>query len=163
MTGFGAITTSTDLNRVVASLRSVDPALARAWKTEAVGRVVEPMVVQLRGQFPGGVKGSAARASIQASGRGRVPSIAAGKGAPLGWVPFFALEFGMSHAKVHTYLRRNRRAGGRHVVHRRVGTWARPHLGRRGYHFWPYWESHQAQLRDAVIRMTDDVVRRELG
>lgn len=163
MAGFAHITTATDLNRVVAALRSVGPAVARAWRTEAVGKVVQPMVIGLRGQFPSGMKGTAAKASIQAMKQRQVPTIAAGKGSTQGWQPYFALEFGMSHAKVHTYIRRNRKKPGRHFVHRRTGTWAQPHRGRVGYHFWPYWESHQPELRDAAVRLIDDVVRRELS
>jgi hypothetical protein len=78
----------------------------------------------------------------------------AGRGQTNGWQPFFALEFGMSHTKYHTYIRTSPR-GLRHVVRRRTGTWAKPHKGRTGYWFYPYWRRHDDRLTARVVELLD--------
>lgn len=154
------LVTSTDIRKTLAALSSVDKGLMKEWKAEAIDKVVEPWAMELRAQAPAGTKGAAAARSIQPA-RAAVPSLYAGRGTWNGWQPFFALEFGMSHIKQHTYIRRSPK-GVRHVVRRASGTWAPEHRGQSSYWFWVYWEKNADDLRDRVIDLADDFLRRVL-
>jgi hypothetical protein len=141
----------------LAALQQIDKGLAKEWKAHAKTRIAEPFAHQLARQAPAGAKGAAAGRSIR-TGAGALPIIYAGKGTWQGWQPFFALEYGMSHDKYHTYVRTSPK-GRRHVVRRRVGTWAPVHRGRRGYWFHPYFTAHLPEQRVKVVRLADDFIR----
>jgi hypothetical protein len=134
--------------------------VAAQWRKQARTEVAVPWAAELAAQAPSGSKGGAAARSIQA-GTGQLPVIWAGKGTWQGWQPYFALEFGMSHTKVHTYTRTSPR-GQRHFVRRRTGTWAQPHRGRVGYWLWPYWRRNDGRLTDKVAQLVDAAIKEAL-
>jgi hypothetical protein len=151
---------SADLLPTVRALRQADKAVAADWRKRARTEIAVPWARELAAQAPAGTKGAAAAKSIQA-GTGQLPVIWTGKGTWRGWQPFFALEFGMSHSKRHTYTRVSPR-GQRHFVRRRTGTWAPPHRGRDGHWLWPYWRHHDARLTDKVARLLDATIKEAL-
>jgi hypothetical protein len=151
---------SPNLLPTVRALRQADKAVAAEWRKRARLEVAVPWAAELAAQAPGGSKGAAAARSIQA-GTGQLPTIWAGKGSWQGWQPFYALEFGMSHSKYHTYVRTSS-LGNRHFVRRRTGTWAQPHKGRTGYFLWPYWRRNDARLTDKVARLIDQTIEANL-
>jgi hypothetical protein len=61
---------------------------------------------------------------------------AGGKGTDLGSVLFAGSEYG-GRMRKKTYARKNRGGGGAHPVTRKTTQMFLPHLGRRGYWFWP--------------------------
>lgn len=152
---------SDDVTKVLAALRTVDKGLMDEWRTQARTQMIEPWAKELARQAPAGSKGAAAGRSIQAAKSAR-PALYAGKGSWRGWQPFWATNYGMAHSKVHTYIRRNRKNGGRHVVRRRSGTWAPEHRGRHGYWFEPYWERNIDRQRKRVVDLADAYLRRVL-
>lgn len=153
--------TSLNMKEAIRAISVIDKGLAKEWRAEARDKVTKPWAEELARQAPLGMKGAAAGRSIKA-GTGAVPIVYAGKGSWNGWQPFFATEFGMSHTQYHTYIRRNRTRPGRHVVRRRSGTWANPHLGSHGYWFSPYWAANEERLRQKVITLADDFIGRSL-
>jgi hypothetical protein len=157
--GYSLVTTN-DLKPAMDALRTVDKALAKEWRTKARRELAVPWARELAAQAPGGSKGEAAGRSVKA-GTGMVPTIWAAKGEWNGWQPFFALEFGMSHSKWHTYVRRSAN-GGRHFVRRRSGTWAPVHAGRRGHWFYPYWRANDHRLTARVAKMLNAFIEEHL-
>lgn len=158
--------TSDSMTAAIKSISVIDKGLAKAWRNEAKQKVTIPWATELARQAPPGFKGAAAARSIK-PGTGAAPMIWAGKGTTAegvggSWQPFFSTEFGMSHQKVHTYVRRNRSGFGRHFVKRRSGTWAPVHVGRYGYWFHPYWEKNAERIRKRVIDLADEFIRRSL-
>ena len=158
--------TSASMTEAIKAISAIDRGLAKEWRKEAKTKITTPWARELAAQAPSGWKGAAAARSIQ-PGTGAKPVIWAGKGTTNEgtggpWQPFFALEYGMSHDNVHRYVRRNRSGAGRHLVNRRVGRWAPEHRGASGNWFWPYWEANQDRLRDQVIDLADDFIRRAL-
>jgi hypothetical protein len=134
--------------------------VAAQWRKQARTEVAVPWAAELAAQAPAGSKGAAAARSIQA-GTGQLPVIWAGKGTWQGWQPYFALEFGMSHTKVHTYTRVSPR-GRRHFVRRRTGTWAPPHRGRQGYWFFPAMRRSSDRQTERVAQLVDAAIKEAL-
>lgn len=80
---------------------------------------------------------------------------AGGTGSDLGSVLFAGSEYGGRIRKT-TYARRGRNGGRAHPVTRRTTRMFLPHLGRRGYWFWP---AMRTDLRGIIAR-TSDVVQK---
>lgn len=79
---------------------------------------------------------------------------AGGTGSELGAVLFGGSEYG-GRKRRQTYARKGRRGGAAHVVTRRTTMMFLPHLGRRGYWFWP---AMRTDLR-GIIGRTSTVVQ----
>lgn len=155
--------TSPNIARTIRALRTADKELEKEWRREAYEKVAKPWAAELARQAPGGSKGAAAGRSIEAR-KGFGVRIAAGTRKGLwkpGFVPFFALNFGMHHNAWHKYIRKNRSGGGRHVVRRRSGTWAPVWQGPpHDYWFWRYWEANEDRVRAKVVTLTNDFMAR---
>ena len=159
MTGFGSVSTR-DMKAAIAAIGSIDKGLDKEWRAQAKREIAEPFAEALARQAPSGSKGAAAGRSIK-TGTGPLPVILAGKGSWQGWQPFFSLNYGMSHDKFHTYIRRSPR-GMRHVVRRRTGTWAPQWKPKHAYWFEPYFDKHLPEQRAKVMKIADDFIRTRL-
>jgi hypothetical protein len=153
---FGQVSSQTNLKPILASLRTVDRDLERTWRQQAKTKVGMPWAAELAAQAPRGSKGAAAGRSIKV-GSGQGVIIWAGKGTWRGWQPFFATNYGMSHSKRTTYLRRSP-SGGRHVVRRRIGTWAPEWVPNSDYWFWRYWSKNEDRIRSKVVTLTNEIM-----
>lgn len=94
---------------------------------------VRPLVSTMRGLAAGagGVAARAARRTHTVSTADGVSVVAAGE-------PFmFGAEFGSKRKRRRSYVTRSRAGRGYVVPRRRTTMQFRPHLGRRGYWFWP--------------------------
>lgn len=153
---------SPDITRMVKALQTADKELEKEWRAEAYEKVAKPWAAELARQAPGGSKGAAAGRSIEArKGKGVIiaTGTAAGTWKP-GFIPFFALNFGMGRHK-HQYIRTNRSGAGRHMVRRRTGTWAPVWIGPpHDYWFWRYWEANEPRIRAKVVTLTNEFMAR---
>lgn len=80
-------------------------------------------------------------------------TLEAGGTSGLGATLFAGSEYG-GRIRKKTYARRNRSGSGAHSVTRRTTTMFLPHLGRRGYWFWP---AMRADLRGIIGRTSDAI------
>jgi hypothetical protein len=80
---------------------------------------------------------------------------AGGTGSDLGAILFAGSEYG-GRMRKRTYARRGRAGGSAHAVTRRTTQMFLPHLGRRGYWFWP---AMRTDLR-GIIGRTSTVVQK---
>jgi hypothetical protein len=132
----------------------VDRGLAKEWRARAKQEIAIPWASELAAAAPPGARGAAAARSIGA-GSGQLPTIWAGRGEwKPGFQPYFGLEFGGSQTKYTTYIRTSPR-GLRHVVRRRVMTWALPHRGRKGYWFHPAMSRSTDRYTEKVAQLLD--------
>lgn len=96
------------------------------------------------------VTGTADGATLEAGGTGT---------GDLGAVLFAGSEYGGRKRKT-TYARRGRNGGRAHPVTRRTTMMFLPHLGRRGYWFWPAMRTDLRGLIGRVSAVIDEVIDR---
>lgn len=112
---------------------------------------VQPLLGTMRG-LAHGVGGSAVRAAR----RLRVVSTADGMSVSAGGDPvIFGAEFGSKRKRRRAYVSRSRAGRGFVVPRRRTTMQFKPHLGRRGYWFWP---AVRTDLRGINRRVHDLIV-----
>jgi hypothetical protein len=121
-------------DEAVRRVGSMDARIRKAMVEQIQRKEVPPAAARMRGKASSRIMQRAAstvRVEMNADGA----SIRGGGGG-LGGTLFAGAEFG-GRQKRTTYPRRSR-GGGAHVVHRRRTTMMfLPHLGSRGYFFWP--------------------------
>jgi hypothetical protein len=69
----------------------------------------------------------------------------------------FGAEFGSHRKRRKAYVNRSRRGDG-YIVRRRTTMQFKPHLGRRGYWFWPAVRTDLAGINRRVLELLSDVV-----
>jgi hypothetical protein len=102
-----------------------------------------------------GAIGRRAASTVTVTARGDGAVLEAGGASGLGAILFAGSEYG-GRIRKRTYARRNRGGSGAHPVKRKTTMMFLPHLGRRGYWFWP---AMRADLRGLIGRTSAAIDR----
>ena len=139
--------------RVAGLDRAITKDVVRALQTQEAG----PLGNAIKGRAGAyGRIGAKAGSTVRVTNTGVGADIHGGGGG-LGGVLFAGAEFG-GRRKRTTYARRSRK-GGAHLVHRRRSTMMfLPHLGTRGYFFWPTVRTRTKGIVGRMLAVMDKTV-----
>lgn len=142
-----------ELRALTASLpRGVSAATAHHLHQDEVLPLAQDMRARA-GRY--GRIGARAASTLRVTATSQGADLDAGGGTDLGSILFAGSEYG-GRLRKKTYARKNRGGGGAHPVTRRTTQMFLPHLGRRGYWFWP---AMRTDLRGIIAR-TSEVVQK---